>query len=88
MRRALLIAALATAAMPAAAGAAPLPVRVKVAACSVEDHAAAFSARMEQIPGATRMAMRFTLLPGPFAPSVEERIVGKVHELVKRVRKE
>jgi hypothetical protein len=31
-------------------------------------------------------AMRFTRLPGPFAPSVEERIVGKVHELVKRVR--
>jgi hypothetical protein len=27
-----------------------------------------------------------TLLPGPFAPSVEERIVGKVHELVKKVR--
>jgi hypothetical protein len=31
-------------------------------------------------------AMRFTTLPGPFAPSVEERIVGQVHELVKRVR--
>ncbi|MHC4540762.1 MAG: neutral/alkaline non-lysosomal ceramidase N-terminal domain-containing protein [Planctomycetota bacterium] len=27
-------------------------------------------------------AMRYTELPGPFAPSVEERIVTKVHELV------
>jgi hypothetical protein len=27
-------------------------------------------------------AMRYTDLPGPFAPSVEERIVAKVHELV------
>jgi hypothetical protein len=31
-------------------------------------------------------AMRFTRFPGPFAPSVEERIVTRVHELVKRVR--
>jgi predicted amidohydrolase len=31
-------------------------------------------------------AMRFSALPGPFAESVEERIVGKVHELVRRVR--
>ncbi len=31
-------------------------------------------------------AIRATRFPGPFAPSVEERIVGKVHELVKRVR--
>jgi hypothetical protein len=31
-------------------------------------------------------AMRFTRLPGPFAPTVEERIVAKVHELVKRLR--
>ncbi|MCI0381121.1 MAG: neutral/alkaline non-lysosomal ceramidase N-terminal domain-containing protein [Gemmataceae bacterium] len=31
-------------------------------------------------------AMRLTLLPGPFAPSVEERLVGKVNELTKRVR--
>jgi len=28
-------------------------------------------------------AMRYTPLPGPFAPSVEKRIVDKVHELVK-----
>ncbi len=29
-------------------------------------------------------AMRFSSLPGPFAPSVEERIVEKVHELARR----
>jgi len=62
MRRALLSAALATAALPAAAGAAPLPASVKVTACSVETHEAAFSARMRQVPGASRMAMRFKLL--------------------------
>ncbi len=62
MRRALLSAVLATAARPAAAGAAPLPASVKVAACSVETHEAAFSARMQQVPGASRMAMRFKLL--------------------------
>jgi hypothetical protein len=61
MRRALLSAVLATAALPAAAGAAPLPATVKVAACSVETHEAAFSARMQQVPGASRMAMRFKL---------------------------
>jgi hypothetical protein len=33
-----------------------------------------------------RDAMRYTRFPGPFAPTVEERIVGKVHELVRRVR--
>ncbi|MCE9531090.1 MAG: neutral/alkaline non-lysosomal ceramidase N-terminal domain-containing protein [Planctomycetes bacterium] len=32
-------------------------------------------------------AMRFTMLPGPFAPNVEERIVTKVVELVGQVRK-
>lgn len=31
-------------------------------------------------------AMRYTRLPGPFAPSVEERIVGKVQALVKQAR--
>ena len=62
MRRALLSAVLATAALPAAAGAAPLPASVKVAECSVETHEAAFSARMQQVPGASRMAMRFKLL--------------------------
>jgi predicted amidohydrolase len=33
-----------------------------------------------------RDAMRYTSLAGPFAESVEERIIGKVHELVGRVR--
>jgi len=31
-------------------------------------------------------AVRYTMLPGPFAPSVEKRIVDKVHELVGKVR--
>lgn len=31
-------------------------------------------------------AFRFSALPGPFAPTVEERIVTTVHELVKQVR--
>ena len=31
-------------------------------------------------------AMRYTALPGPFQPNVEERIVGQVHEMVKRMR--
>jgi len=31
-------------------------------------------------------AMRYTPLPGPFAPSVEERIVDKVHEMVDQMR--
>ena len=31
-------------------------------------------------------AMLYTDLPGPFAPSVEKRVVDKVHNLVKRVR--
>jgi hypothetical protein len=31
-------------------------------------------------------AMQFTTLPGPFAPSVEERIVGKVVELVGKTK--
>jgi hypothetical protein len=62
MRRALLIAALATAALPAAASAARAPASVKVAKCSVETHEAAFYARMKEVPGSVRMAMRFTLL--------------------------
>jgi hypothetical protein len=62
MRRALLIAALATAALPAAASAARVPASVKVAKCSVETHEAAFHARMREVPGTARMAMRFTLL--------------------------
>ena len=31
-------------------------------------------------------AMRYTELPGPFAPSIEERIVNKVHELAVKTR--
>jgi hypothetical protein len=31
-------------------------------------------------------AMRYTDLPGPFAPSVEERIVAKVHKLVEKTQ--
>ena len=65
MRRALIItAALAAAASAAAASAAPvpLPVSVKLVRCSVEEHEAAFYSRMRQVPGTSRMAMRFTLL--------------------------
>jgi CARDB len=70
MRRALLIAALATAALPAAAGAAPAPASVKVVSCSIEEHEAAFYARMQELPGASRMAMRFTLLEETSADAV------------------
>jgi hypothetical protein len=65
MRRAPLTIALTAAAalaLPAAAVAAPAPVSVKLASCSVEDHEATFHARMQLVPGATRMALRFTLL--------------------------
>lgn len=65
MRRALQMTALTAAAvalLPAAAGAAPPPASVKLAKCSVEEHEAAFYARMQQVPGASRMALRFTLL--------------------------
>jgi hypothetical protein len=63
MRRALLTAALAAAAFSAAAtAAAPLPAGVKLVSCSIDDHQAAFYARMQELPGASRMAMRFTLL--------------------------
>ena len=63
MRRAFLTAALAAAALPAAASAAvPLPAGVKLVSCSFEEHAAAFYAHMQEVPGASRMAMRFTLL--------------------------
>lgn len=33
-------------------------------------------------------AMRYTFLPGPFAPSIEQRIVETVHELTARVRRQ
>jgi len=61
MRRALITAALAAAALPAAAGATPQPASVKLVKCSIEEHEAAFYGRMQQVPGASRMAMRFTL---------------------------
>jgi CARDB protein len=61
MRRALMTAALAAAALPAAAVAAPGRASVRLAKCSIEEHEAAFYGRMQQIPGASRMAMRFTL---------------------------
>ena len=48
--------------LPAAAVAAPTTTSVKLVKCSVEDHEAAFYARMQLVPGATRMALRFTLL--------------------------
>jgi len=32
-------------------------------------------------------AMRYTPFPGPFAPSVEKRVINKVHNLVKKVRR-
>ena len=70
MRRALLIAGLVTAALPAAAGAAPAPASVKLVECSIEQHEAAFYARMQQLPGASRMAMRFTLLEETSADAV------------------
>jgi hypothetical protein len=62
MRRALLTATLAVAALPAAAGAASPTASVKLVKCSIEEHEAAFYARMQQVPGASRMALRFTLL--------------------------
>jgi hypothetical protein len=54
-----------TAALVAAASAAAIdrqPARVSLAACSFEEHSAAFSASMKLVDGADRMALRFTLL--------------------------
>jgi hypothetical protein len=65
MRFRLLTAALTTAALAAAAsavGAGAPPASVRVVSCSVEDHSAAFYARMKLVDGADRMALRFTLL--------------------------
>ena len=63
MRRAVQTAAFAAAAalgLPAVASAAP--ASVKLVECSVEEHEATFHARMQLVPGASRMALRFTLL--------------------------
>jgi hypothetical protein len=65
MRFRLLTAVLTPAALVAAAsaaGAAGPPASVKVASCSVEEHSAAFYARMKLVDGAQSMALRFTLL--------------------------
>jgi hypothetical protein len=65
MRSGLLTTALTAAALVAAASAAAVdrqPARVSLAACSFEDHSAAFSASMKLVEGADRMALRFTLL--------------------------
>jgi hypothetical protein len=64
MRFGLVTAALTTAALLAAASAAALdrqPARVSLAACSFEEHSAAFVASMKLVEGADRMALRFTL---------------------------
>jgi CARDB len=67
MRRRLLTAiAVATAALAAAAtpamGAAKLPASVKVKDCSIENESALFIARMRQVEGSARMALRIRLL--------------------------
>jgi hypothetical protein len=63
MRRALITTALAAAALAAAAPAsAAVPASVRLVDCVVEDHEAAFQARMRLVDGANRMALRFTLL--------------------------
>ena len=61
MLRVLLLLAVAAAAVPATAGAAQLPARVKVTKCSVERHEAVFYGRMKQVPDSARMALRFAL---------------------------
>jgi CARDB len=57
-----LLVALAAASATPAAGGQRGPASVKVAACSVEDAAALFVARMRQVEGSERMALRFKLL--------------------------
>ena len=65
MRRALLMAALAAAALaalPAVASAQQLRTSVRVVDCSFDQHQAIFRGGMRGIEGSARMAMRFTLL--------------------------
>ena len=65
MRFGLLIAAVTTAGLAAAAPAAGAdrpPASVSLFSCSFEEHSAAFYARMKLVEGADRMALRFTLL--------------------------
>jgi CARDB len=59
MRRIALLAALVGLVAPATAAAAP--ATVALTACQPRDRAAEFEARMDQIPGAARMKLRFTL---------------------------
>jgi hypothetical protein len=63
MRRALTTIALAVAALAAAAPAhAAIQAKVRLVDCSLEQHEATFQGSMRIVPGAARMAMRFTLL--------------------------
>jgi hypothetical protein len=54
--------AAALAATPSLASGATTPAYVKTVKCSIAHHEAAFYARMRQLDGSERMAMRFTLL--------------------------
>ena len=54
--------ATAMAATPSPASAATTPAYVKTIKCSIADHETGFYARMRQVAGSDRMAMRFTLL--------------------------
>jgi hypothetical protein len=63
MRRAVITTALAVAALaPAAPASAAAPAKVRLVECSFEEHEAAFYARIRLVEGATRMALRFTLI--------------------------
>jgi hypothetical protein len=57
-----LVAAAALAAASATPAAVKAPAAVKVASCSLEDASALFVARMRQVDGGERMALRFRLL--------------------------
>jgi hypothetical protein len=59
---AVVAAALAAALATPAAGGVRLPATVKLTSCSIEDASALFVARMRQVEGSERMALRFTLL--------------------------
>jgi CARDB len=91
MRRALLTIALAAAALSAAAPApaAVVPATVRVVDCSFERHEAAFHARMRLVEGASRMAMRFTLLQetgGARAEAIKAPVLRRWHRSTPGVR--
>jgi hypothetical protein len=71
MLRAALIATASLLVLPTAAAAAP--ASVSLIACEPRDRAAEFEARMDQVPGAARMKLRFTL---------EARKIGKAWKKV------